>query len=190
MGTTSRSRRTLIALALASSLAACSDDSQHTEAPRARSSEGTETMPEPAPSSDPSPEPVSALAADVIELVPGERIGDVRLGMTRAEVQALATLAPHPQFSAMTIPITAYYREERVSAAEVSLAHADRDVRVGDVVIPRDASIERIRELLDDCEAPDVREGGTFHVCRGGELQIAIGSGAPGEIWLRTGPRP
>jgi hypothetical protein len=133
---------------------------------------------------DPQPQPASG---PTYELIPGEAIGPIRMGMSKADVEALGVLQVHPKFSAMTIPITAYYDEaERARSIEISLMHSDKDVRVGEVTIPRTASIEQIRELLGGCKDPEVNTGASMYSCLDGALFIAIGSGNSGEIWLRT----
>jgi hypothetical protein len=137
------------------------------------------------------PEPPQPASGPSYALTPGEAIGPVRVGMSKAEIEALGILDTHPKFSAMTIPITVYYDEaDKAKTIEVSLAHTDRDVTVGDVTIPKTASIEQIRELLGDCKEPEVNTGATMYPCRGGAVVIAIGSGSPIEIWLRTGKSP
>lgn len=167
----------------------CGDDSgSATEVDPVDLSQGTEAPEEPSPS-EPSPSELSLseLASDrAVEIVPGERVGEVRIGMTREEVEALG-METHPRFSAMTVPVTAYYDEEgRVRSAEVSLSHVAHDVQVGDVTIPRTADVDAARALFGDCEEPDIADGATTHRCRGGAVKIMIGSGDPIEIWLRT----
>jgi hypothetical protein len=138
---------------------------------------------EPKPDETP-PQPATG---PTYELIPGEAIGSVRVGMSKADVEALG-MKVHPQFSAMTIPISVYYDEaEQAETIEISLVHTDKDVRIGEVTIPRTSSIEQIRELLGDCKEPQVNIGATMYPCRGGKVFIAIGSGSPEEIWLRTG---
>ncbi len=140
---------------------------------------------------DPKPveTPPQPASGPTYELVPGEALGPVRMGMSKAEVEALG-MQVHPKFSAMTIPITVYYDDaEKAKSVEISLAHADKDVSVGDVTIPRSSSVEQIRTLLGDCKEPEINIGATIHPCRGGSVLIAIGSGGPEEIWLRTEKR-
>jgi hypothetical protein len=151
-------------------------------------------QPAPAPEqpAQPKPElPPQPASGPTYALTPGEAIGPVRVGMSKAEIEALGLLATHPQFSAMTIPISVYYDEaDKAKTIEISLAHTDKDVTIGEVTIPRTASIDRIRELLGDCKDPEVNTGASMYPCRGGAMFIAIGSGNPSEIWLRTGKSP
>jgi hypothetical protein len=140
---------------------------------------------------DPKPDetPPQPAGGPTYELIPGEALGPVRVGMSKAEVEALG-MKVHPKFSGMTIPITVYYDQaEQAESIEVSLAHTDKDVSIGGVTIPRTSSIEQIRELLGDCKEPELNIGATMHACRDGLVFIAIGSGGPEEIWLRTGKR-
>ena len=138
--------------------------------------------PAPPPSEPATPPPASG---DAVALTPGESIGPVRIGMAKADVEALG-FQTHPQFSAMTIPITTYYDEaDKAKTVEISLMHSDKDVTIGELTIPKTASVEQIRELLGDCQEPEVNIGATMHSCRGGALFIAIGSGNPDEVWLR-----
>jgi hypothetical protein len=135
----------------------------------------------------PKPEqPPQPASGPTYALAPGEAIGPVRVGMSKAEIEALGILATHPHFSAMTIPITVYYDEaDKAKTIEISLAHTDKDVSVGDVTIPKTASIDQIRELLGDCKDPEINTGASMYPCRGGAMFIAIGSGNPEEVWLR-----
>jgi hypothetical protein len=143
---------------------------------------------EPKPKPEQPPQPASG---PTYALTPGEAIGPVRVGMSKAEIEALGILATHPHFSAMTIPITVYYDEaDKAKTIEISLAHTDKDVSVGDVTIPKTASIDQIRELLGDCKDPEINTGASMYPCRGGAMFIAIGSGKSDEIWLRTGKSP
>lgn len=138
---------------------------------------------EPEPKPEVPPQPASG---PTYALVPGEAIGPVRVGMSKAEIEALGILTTHPQFAAMTIPISVYYDEaDKAKSIEISLVHTDKDVSIGDVTIPKSASVDQIRELLGDCQEPEVNKGATMHACRGGAMFIAIGSGNPNEVWLR-----
>lgn len=122
-------------------------------------------------------------------LIPDQAIGPVRVGMSRAEVEALG-FETHPQFSGMTIPITVYYDEaDQAKTMEISLMHTDKDVTVDELTIPKGATVEQIRELLGDCQEPEINIGASIYPCRGGAVLIAIGSGNSDEVWLRTGVR-
>jgi hypothetical protein len=134
-----------------------------------------------------APKPPTTPTGPSYALTPGEAIGPVRVGMSKAEIEAHG-YETHPQFSAMTIPISVYYdKADKAETVEISLMHTDKDVTLGDVTIPKGATVETIRELLGDCKQPEHNIGATMHSCRGGAVFIAIGSGNPDEIWLRTG---
>jgi hypothetical protein len=140
---------------------------------------------------EPKPEPPQPASGPTYALTPGEGVGPIRVGMSKAQIEALGILTTHPKFSAMTIPITVYYDEaDTAKSIEISLKHSDKDVSVGDVTIPKTASIEQIRELLGDCKDPEINTGASIYPCRGGTMSIAIGSGSTDEIWLRTGKNP
>lgn len=166
-------------------LAACGDNDAREREPidTPPASTGTETTEE--------TRPISEASSRYVEIVPGQSIGPIRMGMTREEVTALGILTTHPQYSAMTIPTTAYYGDDgRVFQMEISFLHAPADLRVGDVVIPKTSTAERTLALLGDCRDTEPREGGTIYICRNGALQVAIGSGNPNEVWIRLGPPP
>jgi hypothetical protein len=166
-------------------LAACGDNDAREREPidTPPASSGTEATDE--------TQPTSETSSAYVEIVPGRSIGPIRMGMTREEVTALGILTPHPQYSAMTIPTTAYYGDDgRVFQMEISFLHAPSDLRVGDVVIPKTSTAEQALALLGDCQDTEPREGGTIYVCRGGALQVTIGSGNPNEVWIRLGPTP
>jgi hypothetical protein len=145
----------------------------------------------PQPASSPSepatPAPATPAPASgpTVALMPGQAIGPVSFGMAKADVEALG-FETHPQFSAMTIPISVYYDDaDKVKTIEISLMHSDKDVTISELTVPRSASVEQIRELLGDCQEPEVNIGATMHSCRNGTVFIAIGSGNPDEVWLR-----
>ncbi|MBW2461309.1 MAG: hypothetical protein JRH11_06655, partial [Deltaproteobacteria bacterium] len=169
-------------------LPACGDDTGQTTAdPAPAASTGEETtapsVEDPAANETPAPAPA---AEGAIPIVPGRSIGPIQLSMTRAAVDALGLLSPHPQYSAMTVPFTVYYDDSgRVHQVEVSLLHAGADIQVGSVIIPPTADMGQAKALLGDCSADDLAIGGTTSTCRDGGLQVIIGSGDPNEVWLR-----
>jgi hypothetical protein len=178
-------RRLLPVLLLAAACTPAQDTKQAAK-------QATPEQPAPELPVEPKPElPPQPASGPTYALVPGEAIGPVRVGMSKAEIEALGVLATHPQFSGMTIPISVYYDEaDKAKTFEISLTHTDKDVTIGEVTIPKTASIDQIRELLGDCKDPEVNIGATMYPCRGGTMFIAIGSGSPSEIWLRTGKSP
>lgn len=178
-------RRLSLALLLA---AACTPGQDTKQAPK----QGAPEQPALEQQAEPKPElPPQPASGPTYALIPGEAIGPVRVGMSKGEIEALGILETHPQFSGMTIPISIYYDEaDKAKTFEISLTHTDKDVTIGEVRIPKTASIDQIRELLGDCKDPEVNTGATMHACRDGAMFIAIGSGNSGEIWLRTGRSP
>lgn len=174
---------------------ACTPKTEPSERAAAKS-EAVEPAAEPEPAklapepkqAEPEPEP-PASAGDVYHLVPARSIGPVRMDMTKAEIEALG-FETHPDFSAMTIPISVNYDlSDRPSSIEISLLHTDKPVWIRGVTIPKHASSEQVRELLGDCvDSPgNIATGGTLTPCVGGKVSIAVGSGSPNEVWLRTG---
>jgi hypothetical protein len=57
---------------------------------------------------------------------------------------------------------------------------------VGSVVIPRTASMVFVKKLLGDCKDELPASGGTTSKCRGGDVNVSIGSGSPSEVWIEA----
>ena len=90
---------------------ACGDNAQERPAnanPAASGSTGEE-----AANATTAPPAEEAPGDGSIVIVPGISIGPLRIDMTRAEVDGLGVLSPHPQYSAMTIPYTVYDDADR-----------------------------------------------------------------------------
>ena len=122
-----------------------------------------------------------------IELAPKKSFGPIRLGATKADVEALGILKTHPQYSAMTIPYTVYY--DPAGAAErvqLSLKYAPANVKIGSVVIPRTATFDEAKALLGDCKDNPPAHGGITSNCRGGDVHVSVGSGSPTEVWIEA----
>ncbi len=120
-----------------------------------------------------------------VELMPGKSFGPLRLGMTKAEVDALSLLKVHPQYSGMTIPFTVHYDDTgKAKRIQMSLKHAMGDVKIGSLIIPTTATFESAKTLLGDCKDNPPAKGGTTSVCRGGAVSVSFGSGSPSEIWV------
>ncbi len=179
---------TLVALALLVASSACGDDNgQVVTGPAPTASAGEEAT------GPTSADPVLDEAQATIEategtltIVPGQSIGPIRIGSSRAEVDALGVLSPHPMYSGMTIPYTVYYDDaDAVHQVEVTLMRAATDIHVGSTVIPRTATMEEAKTLLGDCVDNEPADGGTTSTCRDGGLQVIVGSGDPTEVWLR-----
>jgi hypothetical protein len=129
----------------------------------------------------------SADTSGAIELVPNTSFGPIRLGETKAEIEAAGLLRVHPHYSAMTIPYTVYYDGAgKAKRIQLSLEHAPADVKVGSLIIPRTASFEGVKSLLGDCKDEPPAIGGTTSKCRGGAVNVSIGSGSPHEVWIEA----
>jgi hypothetical protein len=125
--------------------------------------------------------------AKEIELVPGASLGPIKLGMKKAEVDALGILKVHPQYSGMTIPFTVYYdKDGKARDIEATLKHAPADIKVGTVIIPRTATFDDAKKLLGDCKDNPPAIGGHTTVCRSGGVKVSYGSGSPTEIWIHA----
>ena len=129
----------------------------------------------------------SAPSAATIELVPKTSFGPIRLGMTKADIQALGILAVHPQYSGMTIPYTVYYDAAgKATRIQLTLKHAPADVSIGALTVPRTATFADAKSLLADCKDEPPAKGGSTSKCRGGAVNVSIGSGSPSEVWLEA----
>lgn len=142
-------------------------------------------------SSAPAPTPPAPAApaptGKEIELIPAASLGPIKLGMTKAAVEALGILKVHPQYSGMTIPFTVYYdKDGKARDIEVTLKHATADVKIGGVIIPRSATFDDAKKLLGDCKDNPPAIGGHTTVCRGGGVKVSYGSGSPSEIWIHA----
>ena len=116
---------------------------------------------------------------DEAELTPGQGLGPVRLGMTRAElVQAGLVVRFDPSGqggdqASFAGPFTVIFDpSEHVESVALDLNKVRRGVRVDGIWIEPRASYERAREVLGPCEAPRPFEAGTTTSCRGGQLVI------------------
>lgn len=129
-----------------------------------------------------------APAAPPVEIVPGAAVGPIRLGMTRAEVEALRILRPHPRWANTTVPYQVVYDEtDHVALVGVSLLRAPADVRVEGTVLPRGTTFLKAREILGgDCTQPEIGFGGGSFSCRKNLVEVTGGSGSPDEIWIAT----
>jgi hypothetical protein len=138
------------------------------------------------PSPPAVPEPESGKRLELV-ITPGISVGPIRIGMLRAEVEALGLLHRHPHFPGMTTPYEVHYGDDgRVARVLVSLLGAPGDVRVGKIVVPRGTRFGEAPRILGDCAKPDVGFGGGQFTCLGGSIEVVGGSGAPNELWIGT----
>jgi len=122
-----------------------------------------------------------------IELVPKVSFGPIRLGASKADIEALGVLKVHPQYSGMTIPYSVYYDTAgKANRIQLTLKYAPGDVKVGSLTIPRTATFDDVKSLLTDCKDQPPATGGTTSKCREGTVNVSIGSGSPAEVWLEA----
>ena len=131
--------------------------------------------------------PATVATGGAIALVPGTSFGPIRLGESKADIEAAGLLRVHPQYSGMTIPYTVYYDNAgHAKRIQLSLQFAPADVDVGGTLIPRTATFEGVKSLLGDCKDQPPAIGGTTSKCRGGAVNVSIGSGSPHEVWIEA----
>jgi hypothetical protein len=177
---------------LATLFSACGDNDAAPTTPTITTpSAGTET---PEVASTPAEEPAAhdddLRDGVVIPIVPGRSIGPIEIGMSRADIEALGILTPHPRFRAMTVPFNVYYGDDdRAEKVEVSFHYAPGNFAIGETLIARTASAEEALAILGDCRALEPARGATSYACREGNLRVMIGSGDPDDTWLRIGHR-
>ncbi|MCY1054614.1 hypothetical protein [Nannocystis sp. SCPEA4] len=140
--------------------------------------------PEAAPAASKTPAPAPS---DVVELVSGVGIGPVRVGMTRAELDA-AGLATQPGATSDAIvagPYMATFEGDRVASVRVRLADLPAGARVGGAVFTAGSgtTIQTIAEKLPDCGPLSANVGGDEIVCDGGKTQL-LAAGPPGIVTL------
>lgn len=141
-------------------------------------------------SSAPATSASTASAASDIELVPKTSFGPIRLGASKADIEALGILKVHPQYSGMTIPYTVYYDAAgKAKRIQLTFKHAPANVKIGSLTIPRTATFADVKSLLADCKDEPPATGGTTSKCRGGAVNVSIGSGSPSEVWLEAALR-
>lgn len=126
-------------------------------------------------------------AANVPELVPGVGIGPVRVGMTRAELDALGLgTKPGPLGSDVSVgPYVASMDGDRVAAVFVELRAVPTGVRVGGTVFDATAKIEAIAQKLRSCEPLKVNEGANVIPCESGRA-VVIAGGPTGIVALQV----
>jgi hypothetical protein len=145
--------------------------------PPAAAKTATPEAPEQAPKQAPLLDEASTIE------VTGRSIGPIALGMPQARVASLG-LAVHPQYSAMTVPYSVYYKDDKVSGVSVSLRNTKRPVVVAGKTIPAAATLDEAAELIGECGEAQLLIGGTTRKCAQG-ITVSIGSGSPDEVWLR-----
>jgi hypothetical protein len=123
----------------------------------------------------------AAAPPDPPVLVPGKSIGPVRLGLTRAEVDALGmAVSPDPSGQLGDAvrhvgPYRVVFSNERVSQVEFVLSTSPRGVRVGEKTVPPTAKPKDAAAALPGCGAEVAAEGGTIIACDGVSVDSAGG---------------
>lgn len=130
----------------------------------------------------------AAPTAGGAELVSGTSIGPVRIGMTRAALEALG-LAVQPGANPQELRVGPYVAEldgERVAAVHVTLQDLPSGARVGgETFEASSATIATIAKRLPTCGPVRMNRGANVIVCDGGKTQLVAG-GPPGIVSLRV----
>lgn len=114
---------------------------------------------------------------DIIELRPGRSIGEIRLGMTRAEVPAQAVLTRH---AGQLGPIRFLFADERVEDIWVEgLETGTLRVRIAGKLLAQNGTVSELTPVLGTCARLDATLGGTFYNCQTG---VAIGLDVTGKL--------
>jgi hypothetical protein len=118
----------------------------------------------------------AAAPAGVPQVDVGRGIGPVRLGMTRAEIDALGLPVKDDVWALHVGPYRARLEQGRVVLVEVALADLPGGLWVaGEVVAPTEKDIARIAAHLPGCGRMEMREGGNLITCSGGSTHVKAG---------------
>jgi hypothetical protein len=130
---------------------------------------------------------VDAKASDVPELVSGVALGPVRIGMNRAELDAIG-LKVRPGAAAGDLvagPYTVSLEEGRVSAVSVELKTLSSGLRVRDALVDPSASIADVAKHLPSCGQVQDQIGARVVACDGGR-SVVLAGGPVGIVTVRT----
>jgi hypothetical protein len=140
----------------------------------------------PAPSSTASAAPP---AAGAVELVSGVSIGPVRVGMQRAEIDALGLpTKPGPMKGDLLVgPYVAMFDGDTVRAVHVTLKDLPGGVRIGGQVFVAagGTTIRVIAPKLPGCGPERANEGANVILCDEGKTELIAG-GPPGIVALQV----
>jgi len=113
-------------------------------------------------------------------LEPGKGIGTIRLGMTRAEVEALGLpIRVHPSRRhgrnvRRVGPYRVEFDEDKVGSVELDLSRFRGSLRIGTHEFDRASQGSDIAAALPGCKAPEERRGGRVIECDGGRALIRM----------------
>ena len=115
-------------------------------------------------------------------VVPGQSIGMIRIGMTRADCKRLALdLKPHPsgQFGDAVSVVGPYhivFESDRVVSVALKLKDTKAGIAIAGQILPASASLERVTKALPNCGSVEMREGGSVVSCGGGTTLVKCGA--------------
>jgi hypothetical protein len=121
-----------------------------------------------------APTASAAAPASVVDLVSGERLGPVRVGMDLAALQALGLPVKQGPGSAVAVgPYEVYLKDGQVSSIRVELADVP-GVRIGGKIFTADAgtTIEGIAATLSGCSPVYPNLGGNVILCDGAKTAL------------------
>lgn len=126
-------------------------------------------------------------------LVPGKSLGPIKLGVTRADVDAtglVVRIDPSGQGGDQVNfagPFTVIFDAAgRVESVAIDLNKVRRGVHVGGALIPPDATLETATTALGPCEFPQPYDGGMAVSCQGGTLRIERSQNEHAPLRLRV----
>jgi hypothetical protein len=111
---------------------------------------------------------------------PGKGIGQIRLGMTRAEVDALGLpTRTHPSGrhgpNVRRIgPYHVEFDDDKVSSVELNLRRFADGIRIGTQDFGQSVDAKEIAAALPPCKEPEERPGGTVIECDAGRALIKM----------------
>ncbi len=115
-------------------------------------------------------------------VVPGQSIGMIRIGMTRADFKQLGLdLKPHPsgQFGDAVSVVDAYhivFDGDRVVSVALKLKDSPSGISIAGHVLPPSAPLEQVIKSLPNCGDVEAREGGSVVTCAGGTTLVKCGA--------------
>lgn len=115
-------------------------------------------------------------------IVPGQSIGVIRIGMTRADCKRLSLeLKSHPsgQFGdAVSVagPYLIVFEGDRVASVALKLKDTKAGIAIAGQILPVSATLEQVAKALPKCGDVEVREGGTVVTCAGGTTLVKCGA--------------